>query len=162
MELHKNIFCNTDKLVEGSTVTLRYTGSLCDSVADSDIYIHYGFGPNWENTSELKMIKTDFGYEANVELIGSYVFNCCFRDGNNKWDNNNSQNYCFEIELPFEEEISSNVSDIDNEFASSEETSLQIVNDGWINRLATLFKKIASYVPKIVSGTWKRKKTSEN
>ena len=166
MELHKNIFCNTDKLIEGSTITICYTGTLCENIGDGDIYIHYGFGENWENTSEIKMSKTNFGYEANVELIGYDSLNCCFRDGNNNWDNNETKNYCFKIEQPVSEVYETDYSKYQEyqniNYQGNENTALQVVNDSWINRLTSLFKRIASYVPKIVSGTWKRKKTSEN
>lgn len=170
MELHKNIFCNTDKLEEGSIITICYTGSLYNGNNGGDLYIHYGFGENWDNTSEIKMLKTDFGYEANVKLIGFNSLNCCFRDGNNNWDNNGNDNYCFKIEKVISQnadiktETTSFTSPTIEKEVSKENvsTSLQVINENWIDRLTALFKRIANYVPKIISGTWKRKKTSEN
>ena len=43
MELVKNIFFNTDKLVENSNVKISYTGKFFQENAE-EVYIHYGFG----------------------------------------------------------------------------------------------------------------------
>ena len=59
MELSKNIFFNTDKLVENSKVKISYTGSLFQD-ASQEVFIHYGFGHNWENVNDVKMEKTVF------------------------------------------------------------------------------------------------------
>lgn len=53
MELTKNIFFNTDKLVEGSNVKISYTGKFFQENAE-EVYIHYGFGLLWENVNEIK------------------------------------------------------------------------------------------------------------
>ena len=55
MELVKNIFFNTDKLVENSKVKISYTGNLFQN-ASTDVSIHYGFGLNWENVNDIKEI----------------------------------------------------------------------------------------------------------
>ena len=54
MELVKNIFFNTDKLVENSNVKISYTGDLFQNNAE-EVYIHYVFGLNWEDLNEIKM-----------------------------------------------------------------------------------------------------------
>lgn len=41
MELVKNVFFNTDKLVQNSTVKISYTGELFQDNSE-DVYIHYG------------------------------------------------------------------------------------------------------------------------
>lgn len=46
MELVKNIFFNTDKLVENSNVKISYTGDLFQNNSE-EVFIHYGFGLNW-------------------------------------------------------------------------------------------------------------------
>ncbi len=43
MELVKNIFFNTDKLVEKSKVKISYAGKLFQDRSE-EVYIHYGFG----------------------------------------------------------------------------------------------------------------------
>ena len=42
MELSKNIFFNTDRLVQDSKVKISYTGILFNENAES-VFIHYGF-----------------------------------------------------------------------------------------------------------------------
>ena len=58
MELVKNIFFNTDKLIQNSNIKISYTGELFNNNSE-EVYIHYGFGPNWENVNELKMNKEE-------------------------------------------------------------------------------------------------------
>ncbi len=43
MELTKNIFFNTDKLVENSKVKISYTGKFFQNNSEK-VSIHYGFG----------------------------------------------------------------------------------------------------------------------
>ena len=57
MELSKNIFFNTDKLVENSKVKISYTGELFQN-ASTEVSIHYGFGINWDNVNDVAMEKT--------------------------------------------------------------------------------------------------------
>ena len=47
MELSKNIFFNTDKLIENSKVKISYIGKLYQE-ASEEVFIHYGFGSNWD------------------------------------------------------------------------------------------------------------------
>jgi len=102
MELTKNIFFNTDKLVENTTVRISYTGMFFQDGSE-EVSIHYGFGINWDNVSDIKMEKTELGFQAEITLIESDSFNFCFKNNEEKWDNNDGQNYVFEIEkLPVE------------------------------------------------------------
>ena len=52
MELTKNIFFNTDKLVENSKVKISYIGELYQD-ASTEVSIHYGFGINWDNVNDM-------------------------------------------------------------------------------------------------------------
>ena len=54
MELTKNIFFNTDKLVENSKIKISYIGKLFQE-ASEEVSIHYGFGLNWDNVNDTKM-----------------------------------------------------------------------------------------------------------
>ena len=74
MELSKNIFFNTDKLVPNSIVKISYIGSLFQDNS-KEVYIHYGFGLLWENVSEVKMVKTELGFQAEIELQDFESFN---------------------------------------------------------------------------------------
>ena len=58
MELIKNIFFNTDKLIEDSNVKISYTGELFQNNSE-EVYLHYGFNENWQNLNDVKMEKTD-------------------------------------------------------------------------------------------------------
>ena len=97
MELTKNIFFNTDKLVENSKVKISYTGDLFQN-ASTDVSIHYGFGANWDNVTDAKMEKTELGFQAEIELGSGETFNFCFCNENSEWDNNCGNNYVFTIE----------------------------------------------------------------
>ena len=97
MELVKNIFFNTDKLIEGTNVKISYTGRLFEENSES-VFLHYGFGPQWDNVNEVQMLKTELGFQAEIELLSADSLNLCFRNSNNEWDNNNNQNYTFTIE----------------------------------------------------------------
>ena len=104
MELMKNIFFNTDKLIENSNVKISYTGRFFQD-GSNDVFIHYGFGLNWDNVNEIQMERTELGFQAEINLDASEAFNFCFRNGNNEWDNNDGQNYIFNLEKPQNELI---------------------------------------------------------
>lgn len=150
MELVKNIFFNTDKLMQNSKVKISYTGRFFEDGSE-DVYIHYGFGTYWDNLSEIKMEKTELGFQSEIELIESDSFNFCFKNGNNDWDNNNSQNYVFNLEKP--------VLDLT---VKSEETNLDRPNRLrktylWSKKIRLAVYKIITYVPKLISGNYKKK-----
>ena len=69
MELTKNIFFNTDKLVENAVVKISYTGLLFQNGSE-EVYLHYGFGLNWDNLGEVKMEKTELGFQADIPRKG--------------------------------------------------------------------------------------------
>ena len=96
MELLKNIFFNTDKLIENSVVKISYTGKFFQDNSNTELYIHYGFGLLWENVNEIKMEKTELGYQALIYLNGQDSLNFCFKNSNGEWDNNGGKNYIFE------------------------------------------------------------------
>ena len=97
MELIKNIFFNTDKLIEDSNVKISYTGELFQNNSE-EVYLHYGFNENWQNLNDVKMEKTDLGYQAEIFLPEFNELNFCFRNSKNEWDNNQNKNYSFPIE----------------------------------------------------------------
>ena len=149
MELVKNIFFNTDKLVENSKVKISYTGKLFQGNSE-EVYLHYGFGINWDNLNEVKMVKTELGFQAEIELISSDTLNFCFRDGNNVWDNNESQNYIFPIEKVELALVPTEVSSIS---APRKLRKTYI----WSKKVRLAVYKIITYLPKIISGNYKRK-----
>ena len=152
MELTKNIFFNTDKLVENTSVKISYTGRLFSEDYQGSVYIHYGFGQNWDNVSELEMEKTDLGYQVEIELPDSESLNFCYRNSENVWDNNDGQNYIFPIE-----KVSTDLVVVDNdELALSKPKRLRKTYI-WSKKVRLAVYKLIKYVPKIISGNYKRK-----
>ena len=149
MELIKNIFFNTDKLVENSKVKISYAGKLFQDNRE-EVYIHYGFGLNWDNIGEIKMEKTELGFQAEVELISSETFNFCFRNAENEWDNNDGQNYIFPIEKVELALVVKEKSFLD---APRKLRKSYI----WSKKVRLAVYKIITYLPKLISGNYKRK-----
>lgn len=149
MELIKNIFFNTDKLVENSKVKISYAGKLFQDNCE-EVYIHYGFGLNWDNLGEIKMEKTELGFQAEVELISSETFNFCFRNAENEWDNNDGQNYIFPIEKVELALVVKEKSFLD---APRKLRKSYI----WSKKVRLAVYKIITYLPKLISGNYKRK-----
>ena len=85
MELTKNIFFNTDKLIENSRIKISYTGKFFQDESE-EVFIHYGFGENWDNVNDIEMEKTEIGFQAEIDLPEYDTFNFCFRNNNNEWD----------------------------------------------------------------------------
>ena len=155
MELTKNIFFNTDKLVENSKVKISYIGQLYQD-ASSEVSIHYGFGINWDNVQDIEMKKTDLGFQAEIDLLEGDSFNFCFRDGNDIWDNNDGQNYVFPLEK------------VQTELLVLEDEPLALGTARklrrsylWSKKVRLAVYKIITYLPKLISGNYKRKLTSE-
>lgn len=149
MELVKNIFFNTDKLVENTKIKISYAGSLFQDGSE-EVFIHYGFGLNWDDLGEIQMEKTELGFQAEVELISSETFNFCFRNGNNVWDNNEGQNYVFPIEKV---ELSLVLQD-DNSIDSPKRLRKSYI---WSKKIRLAIYKVITYLPKLISGNYKRK-----
>ena len=99
MELIKNIFFNTDRLVANNTIKISYTGLFFQSQS-TNVYIKYCFGNDWENYTESEMTKTELGFQIEIELQDKGSFSFCLKNENNEWDNNNGTNYTFKIEPP--------------------------------------------------------------
>ena len=149
MELIKNIFFNTDKLVENSKVKISYAGKLFQDNCE-EVYIHYGFGLNWDNLGEIKMEKTELGFQAEVELISSETFNFCFRNAENEWDNNDGQNYIFPIEKV-------ELALVVNEKSFLDAPRKLRKSYIWSKKVRLAVYKIITYLPKLISGNYKRK-----
>ena len=149
MELVKNIFFNTDKLIQNTTVKISYTGQLFQDNSEQ-VYLLYGFDNEWKELNEIEMEKTDLGYQAEIELPEYDTFNFCFRDSNDVWDNNEGQNYIFDLEK--------------NETALvvKEETGIDTRRHLrksyiWSKKIRLAIYKLLVYVPKLISGNYKRK-----
>lgn len=154
MELTKNIFFNTDKLVENSIIKISYTGKLFQDNSE-EVYIHYGFGLLWNNVSEQKMEKTELGFQAEIELTDDESFNFCFKDSNNNWDNNDNNNYIFPIE-----KLQNSLIKTDEEISLKPAKRLRKTYI-WNKKIRLAVYKIITYLPKLISGNYKRKIVQE-
>ena len=149
MELSKNIFFNTDRLVQSSKVKVSYSGALFQANAE-DVFIHYGFDNDWKELNEIKMEKTDLGFQAEIDIPAYDTFNFCFRDGNNNWDNNETTNYVFNIEkcemaLAIRKEL-------------AVETKRHLRKSYiWSKKIRLAVYKLLVYVPKLISGNYRRR-----
>lgn len=154
MELVKNIFFNTDKLIENSVVKLSYTGKLFQNNSE-EVFIHYGFGDNWDNVSELPMSKTELGFQVEFQLPNSNKLNLCFRNNNNEWDNNDYNNYTFQIE-----EAPASLAIVEN-------NSLDVPRKLrktylWSKKIKLAVYKIIRYFPKLISGNYRKNSETTN
>lgn len=153
MELVKNIFFNTDKLVENTKVKISYAGNLFQGESE-EVFIHYGFGLEWNDLGEVKMEKTELGFQAEIELLSSETFNFCFKNENGEWDNNDGQNYIFPIEK------------VELALVAQEETVLGTPRKLrksyiWSKKIRLAIYKVITYLPKLISGNYKRKISNE-
>ena len=156
MELTKNIFFNTDKLFQNSKVKISYTGTFFENGSE-EVYIHYGFGLNWDNISEVKMEKTDLGFQAEIDLLESDLFNFCFKNENDEWDNNDTQNYIF----PLEAQVTDLVVQ-DNQDTFLDRPNRLRKTYIWSKKIRLAVYKIITYVPKLISGNYKKKLTNND
>ena len=156
MELSKNIFFNTDKLIENSKVKISYIGKLYQE-ASEEVFIHYGFGSNWDNINDIQMNKTDLGFQAEIELLEGDSFNFCFKDSNNNWDNNEGENYIFPLE-----KVQTELLVLEDEpvyLGSARKLRRSYL---WSKKVRLAVYKIITYLPKLISGNYKRKLSNSN
>ncbi len=155
MELTKNIFFNTDKLIENTNVKLSYTGKFFQDNSE-EVFIHYGFGQNWDNLNDIKMEKTDLGFQAEFELGEGETFNFCFRNNKDEWDNNEGNNYIFPLEKKQTELIV-----LEDEPVSLGTARKLRRSYLWSKKVRLAIYKIITYLPKLISGNY-RKKVNES
>lgn len=154
MELIKNIFFNTDKLIENSKVKISYTGKFFQN-ASEEVSIHYGFGFNWDNINDVKMEKTDLGFQAEIELGQGDTFNFCFKNNNEEWDNNDGMNYVFPLEKAQTELLV--LEDEPVALGSARKLRKSYM---WSKKIRLAVYKLITYLPKLISGNYKRKAIS--
>ena len=150
MELTKNIFFNTDKLLENTKVKISYTGKFFENDS-ADVYIHYGFGLLWDNVAESKMEKTELGFQVEIDLIDADTLNFCLRNENNEWDNNDCANYIFPIEKAQTELVKQ-----EDVFLAPDKKLRKAYLFSKKIRLAIY--KIITYIPKLISGNYSKRK----
>ena len=102
------------------------------------------------------MEKTELGFQAEVELLESDTFNFCFRNENNEWDNNGYQNYVFPLEAQSLDLI---VTDFDTSLDRPNRLRKTYL---WSKKVRLAIYKIITYVPKLISGNYKKKITNND
>ena len=102
------------------------------------------------------MEKTELGYQVEIDLPESETFNFCFRNSENIWDNNNGVNYIFPIE-----KVSTDLIVIDNDELGLSNPRRLRKSYIWSKKVRLAVYKLIKYVPKILSGNYKRKLTEE-
>lgn len=147
MELVKNIFFNTDRLTANSTVKISYTGKFFQDES-KNVFIRYGFGNEWENQVEAEMVKTDLGFQIEVELQDKETFNFCIKNEKDEWDNNDGNNYVFNIERP---EMGLIVLD---DLKPSKRLRRSYI---WSKKLRITIYKILISIPKLITGNYRKK-----
>ena len=140
MELTKNIFFNTDKLIENSKVKISYTGKFYQENCEK-VTIHYGFGDQWDNVNDIEMEKTELGFQTEINLLEGENFGLCFKNEKNEWDNNEGKNYVFPLEKVSQELIESYI---------------------WSKKIKLAVYKIITYLPKVISGNYKKRIGNED
>ena len=128
---------------------ISYVGVLFQGNSE-EVYIHYGFGPNWNNVNEVKMEKTELGFQAEIDLLSGDTLNFCFRNSKNEWDNNGGQNYVFPIEKVELALVVKEKSFLD---APRKLRKSYI----WSKKVRLAVYKLITYLPKLISGNYKRK-----
>ena len=96
------------------------------------------------------MTKSELGFQAEIELVSNDTLNLCFRDANNEWDNNEGQNYIFPIEKA---ELALVVKE-ENSIEAPRKLRKTYL---WSKKIRLAVYKIITYLPKIISGNYKRK-----
>ena len=98
------------------------------------------------------MVKTELGFQIEADLGEFDTFNFCFCNEKNEWDNNNGTNYSFLIEKKPVELIT-----LDDEPVSLGSARKLRKTYIWSKKIRLAVYKIITYLPKIISGNYKRK-----
>ena len=118
-------------------------------------YFRNGFGLNWDNVNDIKMEKTELGFQAEISLLEGDSFNFCFRNENNNWDNNNFKNYIFPLE-----KVQTELLVLDDEPVSLGSAKKLRKSYLWSKKIRLAVYKIISYLPKLISGNYKKRLTN--
>ena len=146
-------------MTPNNKIKISYTGKFFQEKAEK-VFIRYGFGENWANLVEAEMSPSELGFQIEIDLIDSSTFNFCFKNEKDEWDNNEGENYIFEIEHP---ETALVVTNLD-EFGLMQARRLRksyIIS----KKIRIAIYKMIITLPKLISGNYKRKKdnlTSNN
>ncbi|NLY44003.1 MAG: carbohydrate-binding protein [Clostridiaceae bacterium] len=82
---------------QGSNPKVIYKGLLYQSGAD-EVYMHVGYGNNWDNVMDIKMKRTENGFEGTLPMLKCDNIKIAFKDSADNWDNNAGRDYSFEVQ----------------------------------------------------------------
>lgn len=169
MELFKNIFFNTDKIVENTEIKVTYAGYLFQNGSPS-VNLYYGYGENWENSGYIVMEKTDLGFQANVCVGSGTTLNFCFNNDNGEWDNNQGQDYKFAIEqdqiidaiieqdvpvdgfVPEDDDVTTVTNNNGTQTNTQNTTSLCKTQTTWAELFKRTWNNLVNFITKLFSG----------
>ena len=101
------------------------------------------------------MEKTDLGFQAEIELNGEETFNFCFKNEKDNWDNNEGKNYIFPIE-----KVQTELLVLEDEPVALGPVRKLRRSYLWSKKVRLAVYKLITYLPKIISGNYKRKLTN--
>ena len=93
---------------------------------------------------------------VNKSILFSSYFSC-FKNENNNWDNNNGQNYVFPLE-----KVQKELLVLEDEPVSLGSARKLRRSYLWSKKVRLAVYKIITYLPKLISGNYKRKVTDAN
>ncbi len=87
-------------IIAGETIEIIYNGVLAQSDAEQ-LYLYAGVGlDNWTDVKEIEMnYQSNKGWVSNFEVDNGTRLNFCFKDGADNWDNNQSKNWSYDIQV---------------------------------------------------------------
>jgi len=82
----------------GDKVHLHYNGFLLQQ-PDVSITAHVGYGNSykWIKIKDFKMDKLGDEFITDIPIEDDSRLNICFKGNNGQWDNNNGQNWSYEV-----------------------------------------------------------------
>jgi len=90
------IFISKQRITEGDEIVIGYKGLLASSGA-MQVYMHIGYGENWDDCEDIPMIFSDGMFKVKITAKRQGPLGIVFRDPADNWDNNSGQNYNFTI-----------------------------------------------------------------
>lgn len=151
MENTKEIKFNKDTLIKNTSVRLVYSGILTDYNPEA-IYIRYCFNTNWSNYFEKELLKNDNNeYEIDIELGDNSSIDMCFKDSNNKWDNNDYSNYIFQIK---EENVDLTLTPSSLPYLQKNGLRKSYL---WNKKIRILLYKLFRNLPRFITGNYRRR-----
>ncbi len=150
MELVKNIFFNTDKLTSNSQIKISYTGKFFQDESNA-VAINYTFENDWDNKKEENMTKSDLGFQINIDIPDTDKFSFYFKNENDDSDDNEGNNYVFEITHP------------ETALVVIKEKPLRHLRKSYIysKKIKIAIYKLLRFIPKIITGNYRKKGTAQ-